>query len=125
MKRLNFLCVFLLAVMIFTGAVFAEEKVIRLGMIGLDTSHVIAFTRILNDESNSNHIPGAKVVAGFKGGSPDIPSSANRVDNYTKQLQEEFGVTIYDTIPEMLKHVDGVLIAVSYTHLTLPTKRIV
>ncbi len=93
------------------GPVFASENdTIRLGMIGLDTSHVIAFTRFLNDPDNPNHVPGAKIVAGYKGGSPDIPSSANRVDKYTKTLKEEWGVTIYDTIPELCKHVEGVLI---------------
>ena len=36
------------------------EKVIRLGMIGLDTSHVIAFPRYLNDPKNNTgcRIPG-------------------------------------------------------------------
>ncbi|MGV3484480.1 MAG: tRNA-dihydrouridine synthase, partial [Planctomycetaceae bacterium] len=39
---------------------------IRVGMIGLDTSHVVAFTELLNNPSNKNHVPGAKVVAAFK-----------------------------------------------------------
>ena len=86
------------------------EKVIRLGMIGLDTSHVIAFTRILNDPQNQDHVPGAKVVAAFKGGSADIPSSADRVDGYTEQLKNDWGVEIVDTIPELCKKVDGILI---------------
>lgn len=88
----------------------AQNETIKVGMIGLDTSHVIAFAQILNDPSHPKHVPGAKVVAGFKGGSDDIESSYSRVDNYTKQLQEEFGLEIVDTIEELCSKVDAVLL---------------
>jgi len=87
-----------------------EQPVIRLGLVGLDTSHVIAFTSILNDPQNPEYVPGAKVVAGFKGGSPDLPDSADRVEEYTAQLQRDWGVEIVDSIPELCAKVDGVLI---------------
>jgi hypothetical protein len=83
---------------------------VKVGIIGLDTSHVTAFTQILNDEKDPKHVPGAKVVAAYKGGSSDIESSASRVEGYTKELQEKYGVTIYDTIEEMCNHVDAVLL---------------
>lgn len=83
---------------------------LRIGMIGLDTSHVIAFTQLLNDPSNAKHVRGGKVVAGFKGGSPDNETSASRVDEYTKQLKEEFGVEILDTIEELCKKADAILL---------------
>ena len=86
------------------------EEPIKLGIIGLDTSHVIAFTKILNDASQPDHVPGAKVIAGFKGGSDDIESSYSRVDKYTQQLQDDYGVTIYPTIEEMCAVVDAVLL---------------
>ena len=54
----------------------------RLGIIGTDTSHVVAFTRVLNDPANPDHIPGFRVVAAVKGGSMDIPSSKSRVEEY-------------------------------------------
>ena len=85
----------------------AEEKVFRLGMIGLDTSHVIAFTRLIN-KSQAEH--GCKVIAGYPGGSPDVESSANRVEGFTKQLREDYGVEIVDTIEELCRKVDGVLL---------------
>ncbi len=95
----------------FVGSVSAQaEKPIRVGMVGLDTSHVIAFTKIFNDPNNPEHVPGLKIVAGFKGGSPDIESSYSRVDKYTQQLQEEFGVEIVDTVEELCKKVDVVMI---------------
>jgi predicted dehydrogenase len=83
---------------------------LRLGLIGLDTSHVLAFTAILNNPNHSEHVPGAKVVAGFKGGSPDNPASWDRVEEYTRQLREQFGVEIVDSIPALCEKVDGVLI---------------
>jgi hypothetical protein len=88
----------------------ASAADLRIGMIGLDTSHVPAFTDILNNPANKAHVPGAKVVAAFKGGSPDIESSASRVDGFTKTLVEKYGVKIYDSIDEMVKHVDAVMI---------------
>ncbi len=65
------------------------EKPLRLGLIGLDTSHVTAFTQVLNDAARPDHIPGARVVAAFKGGSPDVESSATRVDKFTAELKDK------------------------------------
>ena len=90
------------------GPLAAAE--LRLGMIGLDTSHATAFTEILNDPAVKGHVPGARVVAAFKGGSPDIESSWSLVDGYTKTLQEKYGVKIYDTIEELCRNVDAILI---------------
>src|SRR5688500_17036795 len=67
----------------------ATAAELKLGIIGLDTSHVTAFTKILNDSKAPNHVQGGKVVAAFKSSSADIPSSANRVEQYTAQLQNE------------------------------------
>ena len=83
---------------------------IRLGLIGLDTSHVTAFTELLNNPGNKEHVPGARVVAAFKGGSPDIPSSIQHVEEYTTTLRDKYGVRIYDTIEELCREVDGILI---------------
>lgn len=88
----------------------AAGNVIRLGVIGLDTSHAVVFTQMLNDPNHKEYVPGAKVTAGFKGGSADIPSSIERVDEYTKELEEKWGVKLYDSVSELCKNVDGVLI---------------
>jgi len=90
-----------LAVLVAVGAVShgagAQEATLRIGMIGLDTSHVIAFTKLINDPTVPDHVPGGKVVAAYKGGSDDIESSYSRVDGFTKQLQDDFGVQIVGT----------------------------
>ncbi len=90
------------------GAAFADD--IRVGMIGLDTSHVIAFTQLLNDPNHPNHVPGAKVVAAYKGGSPDLESSSSRVDGYTEQLQRDFGVQVVASIEELCTLVDAIML---------------
>ncbi len=83
---------------------------LRIGMIGLDTSHVPAFAKTYNDPKAPGYVPGGKVVAAFKGGSADIETSATRVEGYTKTLVETYGVKIYDSIEELAKNVDAVLI---------------
>ena len=98
---------FLMAILARQLPAQAEEGVIRLGMIGLDTSHVIAFTQIINNPKNNY---GCKVVAGYSGGSPDMPASADRVERFTSQLRDEFGVEIFETIEQLCEEVDGVLL---------------
>ena len=107
MKKIILLTVLLIVLLTQPFEVEAREKVFRIGMIGLDTSHVIAFTKVINDPANNY---GCKVVVGYSGGSPDIPSSANRVENYTNQLRDKYGVEIVDTIEELCEKVDGVLL---------------
>lgn len=83
---------------------------LRLGLIGLDTSHVTAFTKLINDTNDPKHVPGGRVVAAFKSFSPDIESSAGRVEEYTRALQEKFGVKMVPTIEELCAQVDAVLL---------------
>jgi predicted dehydrogenase len=83
---------------------------LKLGIIGLDTSHVTAFTQILNDPSDPKHVPGGKVVAAFKSSSADIPSSASKVDGYAETLQTKYNVKLVGSIEELCKLVDCVLI---------------
>lgn len=83
---------------------------LRIGIIGCDTSHVPAFTETFNNAQAKDHVAGGKVVAAFKGGSPDLPHSATRVDGYARTLSEKYGVTFYDSIEELCSHVDVILL---------------
>jgi predicted dehydrogenase len=83
---------------------------LRAGIIGADTSHAIAFTKILNDPKAPPELQGVRVVAAYPGGSPDIPSSIDRVPEYTAQLRDQFGVEIVDSIDALLAKVDVVLL---------------
>jgi predicted dehydrogenase len=83
---------------------------LRIGIIGCDTSHVTAFTEVLNNPKAKGHVPGGKVVAAYKGGSADIPSSFSHIEGYSKTLQEKYGVKIYDSIEELCQNVDAVML---------------
>lgn len=97
-------------IMALTTVYALAADTIQIGMIGLDTSHVIAFTKVINDTGHPDHVPGGKVVAAFKGGSPDVESSYTRVDKFTAQMQEEFGVEIVDSIEELCTMVDAIML---------------
>jgi hypothetical protein len=83
---------------------------IRIGIVGADTSHVTAFTKLINDASDPAHVPGGKVVACVPTFSPDWDKSFSRVEGFKKDLQEKYNVQLIDAIPAMLKQVDAVLL---------------
>ena len=72
MRRTAAVIVFGLLALCWAASADAQTAELRIGIIGTDTSHVTAFTRVLNDKNDPGHIPGARVVAAFKGGSPDV-----------------------------------------------------
>lgn len=79
----------------------------RIGIIGLDGSHAVAFTKIINDPQANSEYLGYKVVAAYPKGSRDIESSVSRVPRYTKEMQE-LGIEIMGSIEELLERVDAV-----------------
>jgi predicted dehydrogenase len=100
---------FFLLLLVFTLTVRASD--LRVGMIGLDTSHTVAFAKILNDPKSPNYIPGAVITGAFRSGSPDIPvHSMNRVEGYATELSTKYGVKLYDSIEELLANCDVVMI---------------
>lgn len=70
---------------------------LRVGLIGLDNSHVVAFTELLNDPAAPHHVAGARVVAAYPGGSRDIELSHSRVAGFTAELRDQHGIAILDT----------------------------
>ena len=81
----------------------------RLGMIGLDTSHVPAFAKLINDPEGKGRLAEMQVVAAFPGGSDDLPTSRDRVSGYTQDLKG-MGIEIVDSIETLLTKVDAVLL---------------
>ena len=115
--------VFLSAGLLLAGLMFAElaaagevwrqdepSKPIRAGIIGLDTSHVTAFTQLLNAAEPKPELAGVRVVAAYPGGSKDVPASRDRVAGYTQELRDKYGVAIVDSIEKLLPRVDVVLL---------------
>ncbi|MDQ3688078.1 MAG: Gfo/Idh/MocA family oxidoreductase [Acidobacteriota bacterium] len=83
---------------------------LRLGMIGLDTSHVIRFAELLNDPTRPGHVPGARIVAAYKGGSPDVKESATRIERFTAEIRDKWKIELVDSIEELCRKVDAVLL---------------
>lgn len=83
---------------------------LRLGIIGTDTSHATAFTRVLNDANAPNHVPGTRIVAAYKGGSPDLEESMKVIDKYAAELKEQWGVQFVNSIGDLCPLVDGLLL---------------
>src|SRR5687768_11698117 len=75
----------------------AVQKGKRIGMIGLDTSHSVAFTKTFNDPNAGPEYGGYKVVAAYPKGSNDIESSVKRIPGYTEEVKK-YGVAIVDSI---------------------------
>jgi len=98
----------LVAIAVFCGLAPAAD--LRLGIIGTDTSHVIAFIKTLNDPSSKDYVPGARIVAAYKGGSPDLEASWSRVEKYAEELRTKWNVEIVDDIPTLCSKVDGILL---------------
>ncbi len=88
------------------GLVFGEDKAknMRIGIIGMDTSHCVAFTKYIHSLNN-----GFKVVAAFTTVAKDIPSCYNRVDKFTAQLKD-IGIEIVQSVAQVLDRVDFVLL---------------
>ncbi len=101
---------FLLTILIVTGLLFcSSEDEIKIGLIGLDTSHAPAYARMLNDASYENHLTGARIVCAWPGGSPDVKSSVTRIEKFTEKVAS-YGVEIVEDIPTLLKKVDAVIL---------------
>src|SRR5687767_10919589 len=71
----SLLAISALLAMSIANSAFTAEPQLKIGIIGLDTSHVTAFTKALNDPQATADLAGCKVVAAYPKGSPDIESS--------------------------------------------------
>ena len=84
-------------------------KPMRIGMIGLDTSHCLAFAEMLNKQTPAPEFAGFRLVLVYPKGSPDIESSVSRVPEYTEKIKA-LGVEICDDLDTMISQVDAVLL---------------
>src|SRR3954454_1780520 len=88
----------------------AKEGVIRAGIIGCDTSHVEAFTKLINNPKATGPFADVEVVAAFPGGSPDIKKeSMDRVPGYVKKLKA-MGIKIVDSLDELADQCDAFML---------------
>ena len=83
---------------------------LKIGMVGLDTSHCEAFAKILHDEAYTYHLPGARIVGIYPGGSPQFAKSHERVQGFTDSLHKGYGAQIYDDLATLANDVDALFL---------------
>lgn len=113
MKRRNFLQTSSIAG---TGLYFSpafssstSTSKVKIGMIGLDTSHSVAFTKLINEGGTEGNHSNYQVSHAYPHGSNDIESSVSRIPGYTQKMIE-LGVKIVPSIKALLEEVDVVLL---------------
>jgi hypothetical protein len=103
---------------ILSGILFTVQAQIKIGIIGLDTSHAIAFTKFLNGEDKKEEFKDFKIVAAYPYGSKTIKSSFDRIPGYIEQVKG-LGVEIVPSIADLLKKVDYVMLETNDGNLHL------
>lgn len=88
---------------------------LRVGIIGLDTSHVPAFIKAFNKEPADPEMMNCRVVAAYPYGSRTIESSSSRIPKYTAEVKE-LGLEVVDSIADLLTKVDCVLLETNDGH---------
>lgn len=88
------------------AAALVASAEIKVGVIGCDTSHTLAFTKIMNVEK-PEFAKDFRMVAAYQYGSVDIASSTNRYVTYIPKM-EAMGVKMVGSIKELLDQVDCV-----------------
>ncbi|MDF1515757.1 MAG: Gfo/Idh/MocA family oxidoreductase [Anaerolineae bacterium] len=83
---------------------------LKIGIVGLDTSHVKAFTEIINNPENPYHIPGGRVTCAYPGGTDAFSLSRNRVHGFTTNLIEQYHVEMVANLRDLVERVDAVLL---------------
>ena len=82
------------------------EPTVSVGIIGLDTSHSVAFAKALHAAQTETSY---RVTHAYPYGSLDIESSVHRIPDYIEEMKA-MGVSITDSIDAMLEAVDVVLL---------------
>jgi predicted dehydrogenase len=83
---------------------------LTIGMVGLDTSHCEVFAKILHNQEYEYHLPGARIVALYPGGSPQFSFSRERLPGYTETLHKGYGIKLVDSLPALAQEVDAILL---------------
>jgi len=86
------------------------SAILRLGMVGLDTSHCEAFARMLHEPENVHYQPGAAIVALYGGGSDAFSLSRDRVQGFTATLQQITAAPLYDNLAALSRDVDAIFL---------------
>ncbi|WP_286863076.1 MULTISPECIES: Gfo/Idh/MocA family protein [Sphingobacterium] len=98
--------------------ILPKPKKKKIGIIGLDSTHSIAFTKAINTASADSLYGQFSVVAAYPYGSKTIALSAERIPKITAEIQQ-YGVSIVSSIAQLLKQVDYVFLETNDGNLHL------
>lgn len=80
----------------------------KIGIIGLDTSHATAFSKIINQLADQGKTP-FRVTMAYPWGSKNIKSSMERIPGYTEEIKK-YQVKVTESMSTLLQEVDYVLL---------------
>ncbi len=88
----------------------AQEDVVKLGIIGLDTSHSAHFSQVLNAKGTGDpYVEKYEVVIAYPYGSTTIESAAAMIPGYIEEVKG-YGVKIASSIDEVIAESDCIFI---------------
>lgn len=103
----------------FIPAIAADP--VKVGVLGLDNYQAVAYAQLFNNPKVEGDLAGLKVVAAYPyRASADIPESVESLPKWKEQIQK-FGVELVDSVDEVLKRSDAVMMMTldGRTHLEL------
>lgn len=88
------------------------QRPVRIGVLGLDASHAVSLTRLLNTPNRATPLAGrARVVAACPGPvSPDFPPSHERADAIVSAMRDELAIPLVESGEELADRVDALVI---------------
>jgi len=86
----------------------SAQTTVKVGIIGLDTSHSPAFAKLLNSGVEAAY-SGFRVVAAYPHGSRDIQECLDRIPEYQKEF-ETLGIEITSSLDDLISKSDVVLL---------------
>ncbi len=110
-----------LLVTLFATSLAADDKYVRVGILGFDNYQGLAFAQLFNNPKAEGDLLGVKVTAVYPAECPDYPESAALTQRWidscarwgsgdNKVLKEYHPITIVKSVDELLKNVDAVMI---------------
>ncbi|SMG30599.1 Gfo/Idh/MocA family protein [Sphingobacterium psychroaquaticum] len=101
-----------------TSLVPESKRSKRIGIIGLDTTHAIAFTKAINEAVAGSTYSNFRVTTAFPYGSRTIPLSIDRIPKFTQEIQK-YGVKMVESIAQLIREVDYVMLETNDGNLHL------
>lgn len=82
---------------------------VNIGMIGTDSSHTVAFTRILNNQAHPFHVAGGKITRVVRYWSDDFALSCSREERFSTQLSNDFQLPFAE-LSQIGEHCDAFML---------------